>query len=218
MSFSDHIWRHVERRRLSCGPSHRGQRPAAPMVGCGGRACCRGRAAGPGGSAGAARGQRTEPAALRPGSPGAQVRQQPGAPPEPPGRRGRASPALRPEGGTSILCRSPLPGGEGRGHTQWHPGRWPSGPSIPPRPVGGAGGPGEARGGGGRGACSPRAGRERRAAPPRSPHRAGPRPPRRCRGRPGRGCAALPPADGAARRGDGAGVLEGVCMWSVLCC
>lgn len=51
--------------------------------------------------------------------------------------------------------------------------------------------------------------------PPATPLHPTPTPPRRRRRRPGR--AALPPAAGAARRGDGAGVLEGVCMWSVLC-
>lgn len=127
---------------------------------------------------------------------------------QPPGKRGggdpraprpRVTPARRP---TSVL-RCPARCPEGR----QDPGRSlsPDGAVMALRGL-----PGAAAAGGA--APSPRAGTS--GCAPAEP----PPPPPPGRGRPGRGCAALPPADGAARRGDGAGVLEGVCMWSVLCC
>lgn len=84
-------------------------------------------------------------------------------------------------------------------------------PRLAPYPSGG--GSGQPRRSGGR---APRVEGEEKlllpaGPPPATPPHPTPPPPRR----PGR--AALPPAAGAARRGDGAGVLEGVCMWSVLC-
>lgn len=137
-------------------------------------------------------------------------------------------PRVNPARFASGLYCPPLPAPRGavmapRGHCRPLPALPPLSPLPPPpiRPRRPRGSPAGRRGGegwkGGRAPRCPPGGRGRRAAPPPSPPLIPPQP-RHCRGRPGRGRAALPPADGAARRGDGAGVLEGVCMWSVLCC